>query len=168
MSPRAGWTMLALLAAAPEAAAQLRVESQVALATRYVWRGITRSTKWSLQPQVAVGWTHRSLAIDGGVASALDLGKGDPDGRSEVGTHGGRLGELSFWTAATVYDGPTAFQFGVIRYTYHGCPGGGGLGSGSNTTEIWAGLDLRRAVLAPGPPDAGAGAESADRCHRRE
>jgi hypothetical protein len=141
--------LLVLVAGTRAAAAQARFEAQTALSNRYVWRGITRTTKWSVQPQLAVGWTRWGVAFDGGVAGVLELGHGDFGERSEVGVHGGDLGEVNYWLAATVYDGPTAIQAGVIRYTYQGRASTGGLGSGSNTTELWGSIDLRRERFAP-------------------
>jgi hypothetical protein len=141
--------LLILLAGTSTAAAQARFEAQSALSNRYVWRGITRTAKWSFQPQLAAGWTRWGIAFDGGVSGVLELGHGDFGERSEVGVGGGDLGEVNYWLGATVYDGPTAIQAGVIRYTYHGRASTGGIGSGSNTTELWASIDLRQEQFAP-------------------
>lgn len=141
--------VLAFLALAEPAAAQLRLETQTALASRYVWRGITRATRWSVLPQMGLGWKGRGVALDAGLSGAVELGDGEPLDRSQVGVPGSGLGELDLWAAGSVYDGATAIRFGFIRYTYHGRATRGGLDSRSNTSELWAALDLRREPFSP-------------------
>lgn len=143
------WVLAVALAVAPAMSAQVRVEPQAALASRYVWRGITRSANWSFQPQIAAGWRRGRTAIDGGVFAAVELGESDPGQRSETGVGGGSVGEVNYWAAVTVYDGRTAIEAGVIRYTYHGESSTGGIASGSNTTELWAAADIRRNPFSP-------------------
>lgn len=141
--------VLFLLALAEPAAAQLRLETQAALASRYVWRGITRASRWSVLPQMGFGWKGRGVALDAGLAGAVELGDGEALDRSQVGVPGTGLGELDLWAAGSLYDGATAIRFGFIRYTYHGRATRGGVDSRSNTSELWAALDLRREPLSP-------------------
>jgi len=141
--------LIALHGLAPAAQAQLRVESQVALASRQLWRGISRSSRPSLQSSAAVGWRNRSVGLATGAWSNVELGNGESSDRTIYGLGRAGLGELDWWASASVYDGHTAITAGVLRYTYHGRPARGGLDHGSNTTELWGTLDLRGELLSP-------------------
>jgi len=66
--------------------AQVSVGASVSLATPYVWRGLTRSNGWNVQPEafLAVGISHGILTA-GGWAN-LEAGADSPGNLSDLGS----------------------------------------------------------------------------------
>jgi hypothetical protein len=151
-----GLTAFGILLALPQrdAAAQTEVGAQLDLFSSYVWRGLSLTNKPVVQPDLWVSFPAGNASITIGGWSSIDLGEyDDPD--DDISESGGLsafnyaefdpYGEVSFTT------GKTSITGGITAYIYPNdvdeAPNGG-LGSGSNTWEVYStvGFDV---PLAP-------------------
>lgn len=129
--------------AAPAAAwaqAQFSGRADVTLSGRYVWHGISRAAGLIVQPSFAAGVRLSRFSMDGGVVLHYELDSVPPGELSETGTGDGGLGEQDSWGRVGLDVGPIALQAGVVRYSFQGDSTLGGLGSGSNTTEVYGAI----------------------------
>ena len=117
--------------------------------TKYVWRGITRSQSPTLQAHGALAIRSGAFRVATGAFASLEPFRADPGDRTLVGLGSRGLGEADFWGEASVAVGPTEVAAGLLRYTFHGDPQLGGLGSTANTTELFVRLDARGVSFAP-------------------
>jgi hypothetical protein len=128
---------------------QVRGEAQLGVTGRYVWRGVTRTSKISLQPELAASAAHRSLGVAAGVWSNFELERGGADQRTALGVGRSGLAERDYWIGAWyAFDGGDV-SAGFIRYNFLGVPALGGIGASRNTSELYATIDLRDVFLAP-------------------
>jgi hypothetical protein len=141
---------LGLLLTGP-ASAQVRVgpEAQVTLTFRHVWRGITRTSKISLQPELSGSARYRGFGLAAGVWSSYELEKGGRDQRTALGVDERGLAERNYWVEARLAIGAGSVGLGFIRYNFFGDPALGGIGPARNTSEVYGSLDLSGVFLAP-------------------
>jgi hypothetical protein len=138
-----------LTAAAAPAAAQLSARSDVSVAGRYVWHGISRSAGLIAQPSLALGFRVRRLSLEGGGVLHYELDAATAGELSETGAGGRHLGEENLWGQASFVLGPTRVHAGLARYVFRGDAALGGVGSARNTTEVFASVSTTSRYLNP-------------------
>src|SRR5262245_25048284 len=145
--------VLATLEPVSGGAAQIASGVSTSIATRYVWRGITRVGSWVIQPAAWVGIRSASteLSLSGwGNWESGNAGSGDLTQRG-IGRRG--FGEADLDVAVSRELGRTAVAAGWTRYTFHGDTGGPGQTSSDNTSELfvhiaWHGSTVTPSILA--------------------
>ncbi len=103
-----------------ELEAQTRVSgsADVAVSSRYVWRGITRRNDWVLQPDAILGmaWPTGSLSL--GAWTNFEFSTAEP-GSADIGL-GERFGEANIWIQLDrefeFFDAPANVSIGSVRY----------------------------------------------------
>lgn len=147
-----GPTMLAFLGAAFLPAglkAQFSIGTSVSLATPYVWRGLTRSNGWNVQPEVflAMGLA-RGFLTAGGWAN-LEAGPHSPGNRSDLGGNRPGFSEVDYWVQYARALGDIEGTVGAIRYTFPAEGASAIRRFGDNTTEIYGAVQLTSTYLVP-------------------
>jgi hypothetical protein len=145
-----GWCLLALaLGAASPAAAQLRPGADALLASSYVFRGVTRTNGYVLQPDAYVGyWLKKVGWLTAGVWGNLELersGRHDISDRPD-GTRG--LGEWDAWAQVTHPWGPVDLTAGWTGY-FRRASLVAGPGERYHTHELYAAVQARETYLSP-------------------
>lgn len=127
-----------LLAPAP-ADAQFAFSADATFRTRYVWRGITRTTRPVVQPAGAIAWQPRGWTVTGGIWANVEPWAPGPRDLSEAGERGG-LGELDYWIEAHTRIPRFDLRAGLIWYDVRGRGNilTVGPGSGWDTSELYA------------------------------
>ena len=120
--------------------------ADVAFNTRYVWRGITRSSGWVLQGDAVVGarWPNAS-AVVGGWAN-LELYSADP---TRDLTLGRKLGEWNAWAEFSWWDEPFELDLGYIRYWFDEESAAAAGANAFDTGEVYADFGLRLGSFVP-------------------
>jgi hypothetical protein len=120
----------------------------VDLANRYVWRGITRTNGWTLQPQVQGGVALAHGWLSGGVWATDELGNSSFDEASDFrpGVHG--IGESNYWLQYSHSIMGIDGALGWMGYDFNGRIPGTSLPR-KNTSELYTRLQLTRVRLAP-------------------
>jgi len=145
--------VLATLEPGSGCAAQIASGASTSIATRYLWRGITRVSDWVIHPAAWVGIRGASteLSVSGwGNWESGNAGSADLTQRG-IGRRG--FGEADLDVAVSREFGPTAVAAGWTRYTFHGDAAGAGQTSSDNTSELfvhfaWHGSTVTPSVLA--------------------
>jgi len=138
-----------LTVVAPGAAAQLSARTDVSVAGRYVWHGISRAAGLVAQPSLAFGLRVQRLSLESGAVLHYELDAASSGELSETGAGGRHLGEQDVWGAASFVLGPTRLHAGVVRYAFRGDASVGGIGPVSNTTEVFASVSTTSRYLNP-------------------
>jgi len=146
---RHAWSCLAGLVAASPVAAQVSARTDVSVAGRYVWHGISRAAGLVAQPSLAVGLRVQRLSLESGAVLHYELDAASSGELSETGAGGRHLGEQDVWGAASFVLGPTRLHAGVVRYAFRGDSSTGGIGSARNTTEVFASVSTTSRYLNP-------------------
>ncbi len=147
---RYSWLYLTgLTVVAPGAAAQLSARTDVSVAGRYVWHGISRAAGLVAQPSQAFGLRVQRLSLESGAVLHYELDAASSGELSETGAGGRHLGEQDVWGAASFVLGPTRLHAGVVRYAFRGDASVGGIGPASNTTEVFASVSTTSRYLNP-------------------
>ena len=129
--------------------AQVSVGASVSLATPYVWRGLTRSNGWNVQPEafLAVGISHGILTA-GGWAN-LEAGADSPGNLSDLGSDRPGFSEADYWIQYARPLGEIEATVGAIRYTFPANTPSAARQSDDNTTEVYGALQLSSTYLVP-------------------
>jgi hypothetical protein len=129
--------LLALVAFAASASAQVSVTSDAALNSQYQWRGITTTNRPVLQPDVIVAFPLRRVTITSGVWASLEGGRYDnPEQHiSENGGEHAGLAEYDLFVETGVPVKRAALTFGATTYSF---PNTRGTTSTANTLEVYA------------------------------
>jgi len=130
-------------------AAQLSARTDVSVAGRYVWHGISRAAGLVAQPSLAFGLRVQRLSLESGAVLHYELDAAASGELSETGAGGRHLGEQDVWGAASFVLGPTRLHAGVVRYAFRGDASVGGIGPASNTTEVFASVSTTSRYLNP-------------------
>ncbi len=146
---RHAWSCLAGLVVASPVAAQLSARTDVSVAGRYVWHGISRASGLVAQPSLAFGLRVQRLSLESGAVLHYELDAASSGELSETGAGGRHLGEQDVWGAASFVLGPTRLHAGVVRYAFRGDASAGGVGPASNTTEVFASVSTTSRYLNP-------------------
>lgn len=125
---------LALLGWPVSAGAQVQYGGDVGLRSRYEWRGLTRGSGWTLQPDlfVAVG---RDPQITVGVWTNIQLSDTDPD--TGLGFERQWFGETNLWAEVSTMFGPLEVGGGWNGFFFRAQPAILPGGSLENTHEFY-------------------------------
>lgn len=134
---------LALAALIPGGAqAQLALGADLGLHSDYVWRGLTYSNRFVIQPDAYLATAFGSTSASAGLWANIEPGQ--YDGATDISEGGGQAGpdltEWNWWLELGRPLGRHRIAGGVTGYQY---PNEAGLTSDLNTTELYA-----RAALA--------------------
>ena len=140
---------LALATPATSSVAQLSAGAAASLASRYVWRGVTRVNGRVLQPSAWGVLRTAPVELSLSVWGDVELRRAGPGDLTDVGAGGRGLGELDVDVALTGTVGSVAVAGGWTRYTFHGDPAAGGRGPGRNTSEIFLRTGWLGSVVTP-------------------
>ena len=151
------WAMLATIAplstsplpgqtAEDTEAAWGRVDLQAT--TRRLWHGLTRVSGLAATAQAQVGVRAPLGSVAAGALATWDLcrclGKVRLLGRRRYG-----LGELDLWGEYRLGRGDLSVAGGVVHYDFYGSGRRGGIGSGSNSTELYVTAEVEQVYLSP-------------------
>jgi hypothetical protein len=133
--------VLAALGAAPATAQEIGVDA--AFNSHYVWRGVTYTNKFVIQPDAWASFSAGPTTITAGGWGNVELGTYDGnDDISENGLGGAGLTEFDWWGEVSIPAGIATLTGGATGYIYTGDKADGGLTSASNTIEIYGKADL--------------------------
>ncbi len=126
-------------------AAQVEGAIDLGFSTDYVWRGLTRVSRATVQPALALAWKGPALMISAGGWALVEPWRPGAGDLTLAGQDGG-LAEVDVWTegdyrlrlASAVID----LRGGWTRYTFHGDPASGGLGDARDASELFLGARL--------------------------
>jgi hypothetical protein len=133
----AGLCFIGALTCAPPVLAQTTLGVDVGLFNAYVWRGITYTNKFVVQPDIylTVPVGKASLAV-GGWGNIEPGSYNSAEAISENGTDGAGLAEFNWWGEVGFPAGPkTSLTAGVLGYVF---PNDDGFTSEANTVEVYA------------------------------
>ncbi|HET8623762.1 MAG TPA: hypothetical protein VFM14_09395 [Gemmatimonadales bacterium] len=131
------------------AAAPVYVRTDLLVASKYVWRGVTRSEYPTLQAHGAVALRGGALRLAGGAFASLEPFGADADEHTLIGVGERGIGEADYWGEVSVELGEVEVASGLLRYTFHGDDALGGRSSVVNTTELFARFDARGVSFSP-------------------
>lgn len=136
----------ALLALSASAAAAQEFGIDMALNSRYEWRGLSLTNKPVLQPAAWLSFPAGPVSITGGGWSNVELGTYDGnDDISENGEGGAGLTEFDWYAELGFSAGIASLTAGATGYIYTGDKNDAGFinyTSTSNTTEIYGKAEL--------------------------
>ena len=132
--------LVAAVASAQPASAQVTVGWDVAGLSSYVWRGLTLSGKPVIEPDLYVTIPVGKASLTAGGWANVELGKYDGGDISEGGGLAGPdLTEFDWWAEIGVPVGIATVTGGATGYIY---PNDAGLTSDFNTIEVYGKLAL--------------------------
>ena len=148
---RAGLLVVGLVLAQPPspARAQLVAGASASLAAPYVWRGITRSNGWNVQPEVflAVGLARGFLTA--GAWSNLEVGGPSPGNLSDLGGDRPGASEVDYWLQYARPVGEIEVTAGAMHYTFPSTSPTARRTRNDRTTEIYSAIQLSSRYLVP-------------------
>jgi Bacterial protein of unknown function (Gcw_chp) len=131
--------LVAALASAVPASAQVTIGWDAAAFSSYVWRGLSLTNKPVLQPDLYLTIPVGGASLTAGGWSSIDIGK--YDGANDISEGGGtsafNLTEFDWWAELAIPAGPVTITPGATGYIY---PNDAGITKSSNTVEIYAKL----------------------------
>jgi hypothetical protein len=131
----AALVLVGAIATAGPAAAQVTVGTDVALFSSYVWRGVTYTNKFVVEPDVYLTFPAGKASITaGGWANIEPSAYDGAEDISENGTEGAGLTEFDWWGELSFPVGPATLTGGVTGYIF---PNDAGFTSDANTVEIY-------------------------------
>jgi hypothetical protein len=140
---------LALLSLPSSSSAQIAAGASATVATRYVWRGITRVNGWVLQPSAWLGVRAASLELSFSSWADVELRRAGSADLTQRGVGRRGVGELDLELALARPLGPFDLSAGWTRYTFHGDAARRGNGSASNTSEVFVRTEWRGSAVTP-------------------
>ncbi len=114
----------------------------------YVWRGVTRSSTWVLQPDLFLSASMDRSSITVGWWSTIRLGSADPVDPTDAGLGQAWFGQNDLWVEIAGRSEVVDFTGGVTRYLF----ADGAFGQSAdavNTTEIYATSRMSLGALIP-------------------
>ncbi len=154
--PRGPWlafgaALAGLVLHAAPARTQPSLGVDLANASRYVWRGVTRSQTGVVQPSVAGTW---SFALPGAAFQRVEVSAGAwgnwqvagawPDERSDLAVRRRGVSEVDLWAEGEARSEAVDIAAGVVRYLYPATDSSALRTHADNTTELYARLRLPR------------------------
>lgn len=139
---------------------QYVVSSDVVLASRFMWRGLTRSNHWVVQPDLYAtvgkqGWVSTALdvslvAISTGVWANVELMSSAPGDLSDLGAGQRGLSEVNPWVQFTMEQYGQEFTAGFTSYFYLGdASRPASRNSEANTSEFYAAWRVVDEIVEP-------------------
>jgi hypothetical protein len=138
---------LALLSLPSSSSAQIAAGASATVATRYVWRGITRVNGWVLQPSAWLGVRAASLELSFSSWADVELHRAGSADLTQRGVGRRGVGELDLALALARPVGRFELSAGWTRYTFHGDASRGG--SAANTSELFVRTAWRGWAVSP-------------------
>lgn len=136
-----GGCVMILLVAPALLSAQVSYGLDLALASRYEWRGITRHDGWVVQPDVLISLGRPARRLTAGVWGNVQLAA--PDSASGIGLGRSWLGELNAWTELAGVVGPVDVAAGWTSYVFPQAASAVRVSGGlHDTQELYAHLEL--------------------------
>jgi hypothetical protein len=134
---------ISLVFCAAPTAAQIEAALDLAYTHDFVWRGLTRVSRPSVQPAFAVGWKTPSLLVSGGVWALMEPWRARPGDLSLAGEDT-RWGEADLWLQGDYVVRILSFNIetraGLVRYTFPGSDPNRSLST--DHSELYAGLRI--------------------------
>lgn len=140
---------LALAQPPPTAHAQLVAGASASLATPYVWRGITRSNGWNVQPEVFLAARLARGFLTAGAWSNLEAGRPSPGNLSDLGSDRPGVSEVNYWLQYARPVGEVEVTVGAMHYTFPSASPTATRMRDDNTTEIYSAIQLSSRYLVP-------------------
>lgn len=122
------------------AAAQIRLGADATFSTRYVWRGLTRTSQPVLQPQAHIGLHGASGYWTVGAWTSLEPFRADATDLSDRGSGRRGLGEFNYWAEYARSSGRLEYAVGWTGYIFDNNASRGGRGSDFNSGEVYGRL----------------------------
>lgn len=133
--------LMSLVAFPVLAAGQLSYGADLALRTRYQWRGLTRHNGWVLQPDLLLSIGRPALRFTSGVWGNVELAA--PDAATGIGPGRPWFGELNAWSELAGIVGPFDVAGGWTGYTFPSATGARGVPGGLHDThEAYARVEM--------------------------
>ena len=114
---------LVLLAAPSAAVGQVQAAVDLGYSHDHVWRGLTRVTRPSFEPAVAVAWKGERVMVSAGGWALLEPWEPDPDHLTVAGRDAA-LGEADAWVEGgyrlRLFSALLDLRAGWTLYTFHG------------------------------------------------
>ncbi len=122
---------------------QLGVGGDLTVPNRYVWRGITRSQGWAVQPSAFLGTGGVRDSLRAGLWMSLDLKGRRPDQLSDRGPGRAGLTETNLWVHYQREQGSVSLALGSISYRFRNDGPLARRNRSWNTTELYASVQAR-------------------------
>jgi hypothetical protein len=134
--------VVAALATAAPASAQVTIGWDAALFSSYVWRGLSLTNKPVIQPDLYLTIPVGKASLTAGGWSSIDIGKYD-NASNDISEGGGtsafNLTEFDWWGELAIPVGPVTITPGATGYIY---PNDAGFTKAANTVEIYGKLSV--------------------------
>lgn len=128
---------LAVAGSTTPCGAQVALGADVGLYSNYIWRGVTYTNRFVVQPDAWVATAIDGINLSTGVWANVEPGQYDED--TDISQGGGLAGpdltEWNWWLEAGTALGPHQVAAGITGYRF---PNDSGLTSSSNTAELFA------------------------------
>jgi len=139
--------LLACMAPAP--ALGQYAGADVELASRYVWRGVTRVNHPVIQPQAFVGFRTGDAFWTAGIWADYEPWEARTRDLSDRGFDDRGFGEVNLWLEHSRVIEHMEVTVGATHYLYPGDGPGAGRTSADNTTELYGSVQWRPSYLSP-------------------
>jgi len=147
-----GLAVAALALLAPEAQAQWSLGADVQSASRYMWRGITRSQVWVLQPALSGTMPlarcrerpEPCWSVSSGAWANAQMEGAWPDELGDLAVRKRGFSEVDLWAEGAVRSEGLEVAAGGVRYLYPASDPGALWTQAGNTTELYARVRLPR------------------------
>jgi hypothetical protein len=113
------------------------VGGDAALRSTYLWRGITRTSGWVLQPDLFASTAFQAFTVTAGWWSTIELGSPDPNDPTNSSLGSTWFGQSDLWLEFAKRLGPTNLAAGITRYLYD-ADAFGQSADAVNSTELYA------------------------------
>lgn len=124
------------LGAASSSAAEVTVGADAGFFSAYVWRGVSLTNRFVIQPDVWVTVSPGAVSLTGGVWSNIEPRR--YDGPNEISESGAEssfdVAEVDWWLDAAFEAGPATITAGATGYLF---PNDAGLTDELNTMELY-------------------------------
>lgn len=156
-APVIGWPRLTVLLAAAAlldanaAGAQLRAGVDAELATRYVWRGVSRTTRPVVQGQGYLYLPHGGGGWMAGGWVGLEPWSARTGQPTVAGLDGPGWNEWNAWVQRDFRGGGNLASVGAAAYVFRGEAAGGGLSDSVSTAELYARLSIFEGIRVVTP-----------------
>jgi hypothetical protein len=134
------------VSAADTPAAWARFDLQVT--SRRLWHGLTRVSGLAATTQIQAGTRVPGGSLAAGAIETWDLCQCLGNVRLLGGSRRGP-GELDLWGEYRIGAGDVGVSAGIVRYIFHGRSRLGGIGSESNSTELYLTAEVQHIYLSP-------------------